>query len=206
MSSSLGNLSIQEYTDRFTELSRFAPSIVPTEAEKVKRYIKKMDPRVRTHVLCSRVVTFQGASEMALSIHASIKEEEASKVVVVRKLATSYASVPAKKPKFEPSARGGFQNRSAKPNYDSSKCRRCDKPYHPGKNCDGSKIVCFYYKEGHKTFECHNNPRAASVVVPSGHSSSSAPPKNRVYCMTQLDADAQPDVITSTCLVNFVPA
>ncbi|XP_057247943.1 uncharacterized protein LOC130590067 [Beta vulgaris subsp. vulgaris] len=48
-----GSMDIQKYTDRFTELSKFAGTVIPTEAERVKRYIKKMNPRVRTLVLCS---------------------------------------------------------------------------------------------------------------------------------------------------------
>ena len=47
------SMFVQEYTDKFTELSKFVPNIVPTEAERVKRYIKKMNPRVRTHILSS---------------------------------------------------------------------------------------------------------------------------------------------------------
>ncbi|XP_057249321.1 uncharacterized protein LOC125495585 [Beta vulgaris subsp. vulgaris] len=172
-----GNMDIQKYTDRFTELSKFAGTVSPTEAERVKRYIKKMDPR----------------------------EEEVVKVASVRKPVPSVAPGPAKKPRFEPNFRGGYQGSSSRPSFDLSKCRRCEKPNHPGKDCDGSAIVCFYCREaGHKSYECPKNPRA--IAKRPATSSLSTPPKNRVYSMTHYDADVHPDIISGTFLVNSVPA
>ncbi|XP_048502897.1 uncharacterized protein LOC125498684 [Beta vulgaris subsp. vulgaris] len=178
-----GNMNIQESTDRFTELSKFASTIIPTEAERVKRYIKKMDPRVRTLVLCSGATTYQGAYEMALSVHASIKEEETAKAASVRKLVPSFTPALAKKSRFEPNFRGGYQGSSSRLSFDPSKCRR---------------------EVGHKTYECPKNLRA--TARPTAPPSCSAPPKNRIYIMTHFNADVHPDVITSTFLVNFVPA
>ncbi|XP_010667518.2 uncharacterized protein LOC104884540 [Beta vulgaris subsp. vulgaris] len=200
-----GSMDIQKYTDRFTELSKFAGTVIPTEAGRVKRYIKKMNPRVRTLVLCSGVTTFQAAYEMALSVHASVREEEAVKAASVRKPFPSVAPGPAKKPRFESSFRGGYQGSSSRQGFDLSKCRRCEKPVHPGKDCEGAAIVCFYCREaGHKGYECPKNPRAtAKPPVPPSHY---APPKNRVYSMTHSDADVHPDVISGTFLVNSVPA
>ncbi|XP_057251716.1 uncharacterized protein LOC130591806 [Beta vulgaris subsp. vulgaris] len=177
---SYGTLSVQEYTDKFTELSRFATTVVPTEAERVKRYIKKMDPRVRTHVLSSGASTFQGAYEIALSIHASLKEADSAKAAASKKPAATYVQFPAKKPRYEPSGRGGYQFGSGAgycPSFDPSKCRICGKAAHPGKNCDRSTVVCFYCKEvGHKSLQCSKNPRAPSFSAgPAKPVSSSAP-------------------------------
>ncbi|XP_019106832.1 uncharacterized protein LOC104901203 [Beta vulgaris subsp. vulgaris] len=198
-------MDIQKYTDRFTELSKFAGTVIPAEAERVKRYIKKMNPRVRTLVLCSGVTTFQAAYEMALIVHASVKEEEAIKVAPVRKPFPFVAPGPAKKPRFEQSFCGGYQGSSSRQSVDPSKCRRWEKPVHLGKDCDGAAIVYFYCREvGHKSYECSKNPRAtAKPPVPP---SLSAPPKNRVYSMTHSDADVHPDVVSGIFLVNSVPA
>ena len=70
-------MTIQEYTDKFTELSRFAPHACPTEAEKVLRYINRMDPRVQIPVMSLKPATFQEAYDIALSIHTTIVENEA---------------------------------------------------------------------------------------------------------------------------------
>ncbi|XP_048498017.2 uncharacterized protein LOC125496560 [Beta vulgaris subsp. vulgaris] len=200
-----GSMDIQKYTDRFTELSKFAGTVIPTEAERVKRYIKKMNPRVRTLVLCSGVTTFQAAYEMALSVHASVREEEAVKAASVRKPCPSVAPGPAKKPRFESGFCGGYQGSGSRQGSDPSKCRRCEKPLHPGRDCEGAAIVCFYCREaGHKSYECPKNPRA--TTKPPVPPSQSAPPRNRVYSMTHSDADVHPDVISGTILVNSVHA
>ncbi|XP_010666250.2 uncharacterized protein LOC104883423 [Beta vulgaris subsp. vulgaris] len=205
---SQGTLSIQEYTDKFTELSHFATTIVPTEAERVKRYIKRMDPKVRTYVMSSGASTFQGAYEIALSIHASVKEE-AARVVAVKKPVVSFVQSPAKRLRYESSSHGGYQQGSGyRQGYAATKCRRCEKAIHPGKNCDGTTITCYYCREiGHKSFQCPKNPSATSSSVgPTQSAGSSVPPKNRVYVMTQAEANVHPDAITGTFLINNVPA
>ncbi|XP_056695154.1 uncharacterized protein [Spinacia oleracea] len=169
LSLSQGSFSIQEYTNKFTALSRFANVVVLTEAETVKRYIKNMDPKVRTHVLSSGSKTFQGAYEIALSIHASIMEEEATKSVSVKKPTATFPQVPAKKPRYDSGNQSNYQQGSSfgsgssfKPKLES-KCRGCGKDFHAGKNCDGSAIVCYYCKEvGHKSFKCPKNPNATT--------------------------------------------
>ncbi|XP_057246749.1 uncharacterized protein LOC130589496 [Beta vulgaris subsp. vulgaris] len=181
-----GNMDIQKYTDRFTELRKLSGTVIPTEADWVMRIIKKMDPRVRTLVLCSGVSTFQAAYEMALSVHASVKEQEAVKAASVRKPFPSVAPGTAKKPRFELSFRGGYQVPVLgivliRPSVEGVRSREA----------------------GHKSYECPKNPRATSKL-PSTYSLS-APPKNRVYSMTHSDADVHLDVISGTFLVNLIP-
>ncbi|XP_021765930.1 uncharacterized protein LOC110730435 [Chenopodium quinoa] len=207
LSLSQGSLSIQEYTDKFTELSHFATSIVATEAKTVKRYIKKMDPRVRTHVLSSGVASFQGAYEIARSIHASIIEEEATKAASARRPSVPYSQVQTKKSRFDNAGRSSNQQSSGTlQSFVSKKCYKCGKDHYPGKKCDGTNITCYLCKEDvHKSSQCPNkaNSSSSSGSMPTP---SSAPPRNRIYCMTQEQVDVQPDVVTSTFLINNVPA
>ncbi|CAO2827525.1 unnamed protein product [Amaranthus hypochondriacus] len=196
-----GLMSVQEYTDKFTELSRFALNIIPTEAKRVKRYIKKMNPRVRTHILSFGTTTFQGAYETALSIHASILEEERSKVVTAKKQFPSTYQSPTKKPRFDNAKKGIYQQGSgSRQGVGPKKCWGCGKEIHPGKNCDGSRVVCYYCKEeGHKTYQCPKkggapNTRAASLQ------------RGMINCMTQQEVDTHPDVVSGTFLLNNVYA
>jgi len=191
-----GNLSIQAYTDKFTELSRFATAVIPSEAERVRRYIKKMDPRVRVHVISSGAKTFQRAYEVALEIHASISEEDSGK----KKGPAISAPAPAsKKPRFEQSQKPQQSARPA-PSQGPKVCLGCKKEFHPGKKCDGTPIVCYGCgQEGHKVTVCPKKQSAATTV-------SNAPVRNRIFCMTQEEADAQPDVVTGTFLVHNVDA
>ncbi|CAO2813806.1 unnamed protein product [Amaranthus hypochondriacus] len=160
-----------------------------------------MNPRVRTHILSSGATTFQGAYETALSIHASLLEEEALKVVTAKKQFSVTYQSPTKTPKFDNAKKGSYQQGSgSRHGFGPKKCWGCGKEIHLGKNCDGSKIVCYYCKEeGHKTYQCPKkggatNTKAATVQ------------RGMINCMTQQEADTQPDVVSGTFLLNNVSA
>ncbi|CAO2817504.1 unnamed protein product [Amaranthus hypochondriacus] len=130
-----------------------------------------MNPRVRTHILSSGAKTFQGAYETALSIHASILEEEGSK-----------------------------QGSGSRQGVGPKKCWGCGKEVHPGKICDGSRVVCYYCKEeGHKTYQCPKKGGATNTGAASLQCS-------MINCMTQQEADTHPDVVSGTFLLNNVYA
>ena len=44
-----GENSVQEYEPQFTNLSRFAPSLVKTEPEKVMRFTRGLNPHIKLH-------------------------------------------------------------------------------------------------------------------------------------------------------------
>ncbi|KAK9689820.1 hypothetical protein RND81_09G083600 [Saponaria officinalis] len=71
------NLSVQAYADKFMELSRFATTIIPDEAARVRRFEKNLTPKVRTVLAGSPSMTFQQAYDRALSVYESVKAEEA---------------------------------------------------------------------------------------------------------------------------------
>ncbi|XP_057546014.1 uncharacterized protein LOC130825005 [Amaranthus tricolor] len=172
-----GNMTIQEYTDKFTELSRFAPHACPTEAEKVLRYVNRMDPRVQIPVMSSKPATFQEAYDIALSIHTTILENEAR-----------------------------MRNAKPPPQHvDPRKCNRCSKNSHPGVTCEGKPIVCYRCQEqGHKSYEC---PKRSGVTESgAARLTSPATQKSRVFCMTREEANANPDVVTGNILVLNKPA
>uniref|UniRef100_A0A803MSE5 Retrotransposon gag domain-containing protein n=1 Tax=Chenopodium quinoa TaxID=63459 RepID=A0A803MSE5_CHEQI len=93
----------QKQEDKFTKLSRFSTIILPSKSKRVKQYIKKMDPKVRTIVLSSGASSFQGAYEIALRIHASIREKEAARSVNAKKPVGTFTQSPTKKPKIDSS-------------------------------------------------------------------------------------------------------
>ncbi|KAK9740078.1 hypothetical protein RND81_03G009600 [Saponaria officinalis] len=75
-----GDLSVQAYADKFMELSRFATTIIPDEAARVRRFEKNLTPKVRTVLAGSPSVNFQQAYDRALSVYESVKAEEAENV------------------------------------------------------------------------------------------------------------------------------
>ena len=193
-----GKMSVQAYTDRFTELSRFATSVVPSEKDRVKRYIKKLDPKIRVHVISSGATTFQQAYEVALEIQASMIEEDTSK----KRAPVPTPTASFKKPRFGvPSSTP--PTTSSQKGSDGSKCRGCGRDFHPGKRCDGSPITCFICRnEGHKASVCpQKKPDSEVKQLPAP---TKTPVKNRVYCMTEAEAEVQPDVVSGRFLVSGV--
>lgn len=193
-----GSMSVQAYTDKFTELSRFAAEVVPTEAEKVRLYIRRLDPRIRVPVMCSGAASFQRAYEVALSAYAAVQEEEAAnRALTAKRPSPSSSSAKSfKKSKFTPAKKGST------PGSESKKCFKCQKDWHPGKNCDGSVVKCFYCNgEGHRSYSCPKNPDAIKA-----NSSGSTPLRTRVYNMTETEEGSDADVIAGTILVNSFPA
>ena len=73
-----GKMIIQAYPDKFAELSKFATSVVPSEEERVKRYVKKLDTRIRVLMTSSGAKSLRQAYEVALDLQASVTEEDAS--------------------------------------------------------------------------------------------------------------------------------
>ncbi len=181
-----GKMTVQAYTDRFTELSRFATSVVPSEKDRVKRYIKKLDPRIRVHVISSGATTFQQAYDVALEIQSSISEEDSSK----KRAPVPTTTASFKKPRFSAPSSTPPTTSSRKGNGGSG-CRGCGKDFHPGKKCDGSPISCFTCgKEGHKSTFCpERRPDSEVKQLPAP---TKTPVKNRVYCMTEAEAEVQP--------------
>ncbi|KAK9750087.1 hypothetical protein RND81_02G172400 [Saponaria officinalis] len=173
-----GSLSVQAYAEKFMELSRFATTIVPDAASRVRRFEKNLTPKVRTVLAGSPSVTFQQAYDRALSVYESVKAEEAE-----------------------------TERRS--PNLAG-----CHKPYHPGKNFNGTPIVCFSCKEpGHKSNACPKKLTGTVRSTGSGSGSGSQAQKGRIFVMTRAEAESHSGVISGIFLlklylsvISFVPS
>ncbi|KAK9668900.1 hypothetical protein RND81_13G094600 [Saponaria officinalis] len=121
------SLSVQAYADKFMELSRFATTIVPDEASRVRRFEKNLTPKVRTVLTGIPSTTFQQAYDRALSVHESVKAEaaETAKRVEKRPFVPHSSFQGTKKAKFV--ARPSSDRASGAP---PMICYRCRKPYH----------------------------------------------------------------------------
>ncbi|XXG89231.1 hypothetical protein AAC387_Pa12g1283 [Persea americana] len=70
-----GENSVQEYEQQFTNLSRFAPSLVKTEADKVMKFIRGLNPRIKAKVTSVTLDTFEENLRRAYWAEKSIREE-----------------------------------------------------------------------------------------------------------------------------------
>ncbi|XP_074315432.1 uncharacterized protein LOC141651629 [Silene latifolia] len=72
----------------------------------------------------------------------------------------------------------------------NSSCYRCKQAAHPGKQCNGKPIICFFCKEeGHKSYVC---PKKTGTPLIQG----------RAYMMIEGGEEEQADTITGKFLVN----
>ncbi|XP_057543237.1 uncharacterized protein LOC130821465 [Amaranthus tricolor] len=131
-----GFMSVQAYTNKFTELSRFAVVLIPSKAEKVRLYVRRLDARIKVPVMCSGAATFQRAYEVALSAYAAVKEEEAPRrALIVKTPPPSFNTTnPSKKSKLIPAKKESTSNSRLK------KCFKCQKDWHPGKKVSLSSV------------------------------------------------------------------
>lgn len=168
-----GGMTVQEYTDKFVELSRFAPHIIPTEEEKAKKYEEGLKFKLQKLLGGISSKTFQEAYERATNLQRIQENED---VVFNRNKRreggdSSNQRSYDKKPRYDNrnnneggnnNYRGnqGFggginQNKGQSFNRQTSVCRGCNKPYHPGKTCAGEVVTCFKCKGlGHRAAHC----------------------------------------------------
>ncbi|KAK9681902.1 hypothetical protein RND81_10G035500 [Saponaria officinalis] len=111
--------------------------------------------------------TFQQVYDRALSVYASVKAEETETANrgFKRPFVPPSSYQGAKRPKFVLRQIPSGGRPSGPPNM---VCMRCCKPYHPGKNCDGTPMLCYKCKEpGHKAYECTKNSLVQKVPTAS---------------------------------------
>ncbi|KAL9224894.1 hypothetical protein vseg_000876 [Gypsophila vaccaria] len=92
MNISMEGMSFQDYHDQFVKLSRFSKRIVFTENDLVQFYIRHMVGKLRTSMLQQPITNISKAYQTALSLNASILEEEAESKWAARRNFTPHVS------------------------------------------------------------------------------------------------------------------
>jgi hypothetical protein len=194
-----GGMSVQAYTDAYNRLAHFAPDVVHNDRQRVKFYKKglsaKLQHEIREETTFAKTYSRALASEFDFE---AIRREDAVEDCrpAKRAFTPSASEDHAQKRGKQVSHSGGQKNDQGKR---SELCWKCQKPYHSGKNCDGSPLGCFICKEaGHFARNCPSkNVTPTSVVPPK--------PKGKIYVMSRADAEAHPEYFTGMYRVSNVP-
>jgi hypothetical protein len=71
-----GGRSVSEYVHKFTELARYAPGNVITEAKKMARFLKGLRPELKTILANQDFLSFSHLSNKAIQVERSREEEK----------------------------------------------------------------------------------------------------------------------------------
>ncbi|XP_057982265.1 uncharacterized protein LOC131167479 [Malania oleifera] len=69
-------LTVQQYTTRFLELSRFAPSMVPDEYQKARWFERGLNQRIHKHMACLQIQDFAELVEKATIAESSLQRDK----------------------------------------------------------------------------------------------------------------------------------
>ena len=68
-----GSMTVEEYTAKFIDLSRFAPHLIPDEHKKVTKFQKGLNDKIRPHILAAGVNTFSETVKRAMRLEEDFK-------------------------------------------------------------------------------------------------------------------------------------
>ncbi|KAJ9545125.1 hypothetical protein OSB04_024832 [Centaurea solstitialis] len=218
-----GMLSVQEYTTRFIEKSRFAEVYVPTEERRVERYIWGLRGNIWEFVMGKDLTTFQAAINAAELIERE-KDRQASERVGEKRKWEGPANDPRKGRFPRTDSRGGHiqhvrpcgkcqkvhqgECRSGPPT-----CFRCGQPGHLSRDCTTRRTCYQCGSPDHFKTNCPQlkrggapAPRDRATTVKDDGKAAPAPARSRAFRMTAEEAKEAPDVVTGTFLVNSIRA
>ncbi|XP_074305701.1 uncharacterized protein LOC141640921 [Silene latifolia] len=180
-----GAMTLTEYTRKFDELSKFAKRLVPDEETRINQYVRQMEPSLNQLMVGHDFPTFQAAYEKAMAIFAAIQNADKKKKKTFTPTVSHNSFIQKS---LYPGAEGGHVKNVAKLVTDS--LHKSSRAPHPGKQCNGKPIICFFCKEeGHKSYVC---PKKTGTPLIQG----------RAYMMIDGGEEEQADTITGKFLVN----
>uniref|UniRef100_A0A2N9I7U4 RNA-directed DNA polymerase n=1 Tax=Fagus sylvatica TaxID=28930 RepID=A0A2N9I7U4_FAGSY len=68
-----GSMTVEEYAAKFIDLSRFAPHLIPDEHEKVMKFQKGLNDKIRPHILAAGVNTLSETVKRAMRLEEDFK-------------------------------------------------------------------------------------------------------------------------------------
>jgi hypothetical protein len=105
-----GSMTVEQYSAKFMELSRFALNLVPDEETKAERFQNGLNPRIKGKVICHKIKDFTELVDVASLAERSLNDAVAA--FAHKKRPMPQASYPFKRP-----AVGGSSGSAIKKNF-----------------------------------------------------------------------------------------
>ncbi|CAN6362592.1 unnamed protein product [Urochloa humidicola] len=224
----MGKMTVQEYTNRFQQLMRYAPDETNTEKKKIYYFRKGLHHGMKLHLEAHDVTTLHQLIGKALKVEKARQECEEGRQQ--KRKIDQFRAGPPQRPRF--SAPPAQQTRPRVPPPAAQQSRSTTggsggtpgawKPRAPpAAPTGGFAVTCFsYHQQGHKSFECTQKTRTggqqyqtpAKAPAPGGQlqrtPSRTAPPATRgkLNHLTAEDAATAPDVALGEYLVDSAKA
>ncbi|RZC93330.1 hypothetical protein C5167_026089 [Papaver somniferum] len=80
MSLTKGGMSVSAYNDKFTRLSRYGAELIATGEAKEKKFIRGLDPEMRTQLSCLRIRTYEDALNRSLDYEKKMEDQLATRI------------------------------------------------------------------------------------------------------------------------------
>ena len=201
------SMSIDEYTNTFTDKMEFSLRVIPDKLTKVDRYSKGFPWEYTIPV--KQAPTFEATIWAAKFVEGMLKKRTTTRVEVGEKRkAKGINNKNSKTKKFSKSNKKTGSNIEGKCCDQYRKkhfgncviCFKCKKPGHISTNCLVNGNVCFNCgEEGHMKANCPKVEKPIPRIMPPK-------PKGRSYQTSLNEVKEKADVASGTFLVNQIPA
>ncbi|KAI3788522.1 hypothetical protein L2E82_01291 [Cichorium intybus] len=209
--------TVDEYTKKFCEMLPFLEDTLPTEAERINRYVNGLPAEYSLEV--GKATTIDEAIESAARVESMIEKKVKERQAFAEKRKSSGISGANKKSRVS----SGFSKQgevkeckkcgkrhSGECKKGTSGCYKCGLPGHQAKDCkvkDISEVECFNcHEKGHYSTNCPKKKNETLVSTASNKKTEPAKMKGRAFQMTLDEAKEDHDVVAGTLIVNSQPA